>query len=236
MRPAALIFDVFGTLVDWRKSVAREAGKAFRAKGIGFDPHLFADDWRAEYDPSMAPIRAGQRDYVALDDLHLENLLTVLRRYGLDRRFDADECRALACAWERLDPWPDVVAGMAAIRQVALVATCSNGSVALMARLARHAGLHWDAILGAGIARNYKPDPSVYLAACAAFRLPPDQVMMVASHNSDLAAAKALGLQTAFICRATEHGPEQRSDLVPSGDWTIVATDLRDLAARISRF
>ncbi|MCB1368606.1 MAG: haloacid dehalogenase type II [Rhodobacteraceae bacterium] len=233
MRPAALIFDVFGTLVDWRGSVAREVGAAFRAKGIDADPHLFADHWRAEYDPSMAPVRAGRRDYVALDDLHLENLQTVLARLGLDHRFDAAECRALATAWERLDPWADVAAGLAAIRQEALVAPCSNGSVALMARLARHAGLHWDAILGAEIAHNYKPHPSVYQAACAALRLRPDQVMMVAAHNGDLEAAAALGLQTAFICRPVEHGAGQSSDLAPSGDWTLVADDLVDLAARL---
>lgn len=230
-RPKALIFDVFGTLTDWRSSIARAVAPTLT--GTGIDPFAFADAWRGEYDPAMKRVRDGNRGYVALDDLHLENLAIVLDRFGLSDRVDAPARAALNQAWRALDPWPDVPGGLRALRPHALLAPCSNGSIALMSRLARHADLTWDAILGADIARDYKPKPAVYLASCAAFDLPPAQVMMVAAHNGDLHAAHALGLQTAFIPRLTEHGPDQRTDLAPDGPWTTVATDLPDLAARL---
>jgi 2-haloacid dehalogenase len=233
--PRALIFDVFGTLVDWRSSIARAVDGAMAAKGIALDSARFATEWRAEYQPAMAPIRDGRRGYTALDVLHRENLEAVLGRHGLNERFSADEVATLARAWECLDPWPEVPAALSRLRQTALVAPCSNGSIALMAHLARHAGFHWDAILGAEIAQNYKPHPSVYRASCAALGLAPDQVMMVAAHNDDLAAAADQGLLTGFFPRPTEHGPGQTADLAATGAWTIVATDLADLADRLAR-
>lgn len=234
MRPKALIFDVFGTLVDWRGSVSRQLAPALDGKGIGLDPAGLADEWRAEYDPSMAPIRDGRRDYTALDLLHRENLEVVLARHGLTDRFSDAEKAHLARALERLDPWPDVVPGLSAMRKSALLAPCSNGSIALMVRLARHAGFSWDTVLGAELARNYKPHPSVYLASVAALGLQPHQVMMVAAHNGDLKAAAETGLQTAFVPRPAEHGPGQTTDLAASGDWTLVASDLADVADRIA--
>lgn len=235
MTPKALIFDVFGTLVDWRGSVAREVAGPLRDRGVDIDPAEFARLWRAEYDPSMAPIRDGRRPYTALDDLHFENLVTVLGRLGAADGFSESELRGLATAWERLDPWPDVPAGMAALRAAGfLVAPCSNGSIGLMARLARHAGFHWDAILGAEIARNYKPHPSVYLASAAALRLHPGEVIMVAAHNDDLAAAQDCGLLTGFFPRPAEYGPGQTTDLTPRTGWTVSARDLSDLAERLA--
>ncbi len=229
----AAIFDVFGTLVDWRRGIAEAAAPAFAARGIGLDPAAFADLWRAEYQPAMERVRSGARAYVALDALHRENLDRVLAAEGLSGRFD-DAARAdLARAWERLPPWPDTVAGLAAIRERAFVAPCSNGSIALMVRLARFAGLRWDAILGAEIARAYKPDPAVYRASAAALGLPPGEVMMVAAHNDDLAAARAAGFATGFVRRPAEHGPGQTGDLAPAADWDAVADDLPALAARI---
>jgi 2-haloacid dehalogenase len=219
----ALLFDVFGTCVDWRSAIARAVTKALP----GIDALAFADAWRGEYDPAMARIRAGDRGYVALDDLHRENLHRVAERFGV-RAPDA-----LAQAWERLDPWPDTVAGLHAIAARALIAPCSNGSIALMARLAKHALLPWHCILGADIARDYKPKPAVYLAACDALRLPPEAVMMVAAHNNDLAAARALGLKTAFVARPTEYGPNQTTDLVAEADWDIIAPDFLVLADRL---
>jgi len=235
MQVAALIFDVFGTLVDWRTSIARQVSAAFAAKGKSIDATGFADLWRAQYDPSMDPIRTGSRAYTALDDLHLESLATVLAAFGAAQFFTTCEQRELACAWERLDGWPDSVAGLSELRQVALLAPCSNGSIALISRLSRHAGFQWDCVLGADIARNYKPHPSVYIASCAALGLPPERVMMVACHNSDLAAAAALGLQTGFFPRLREHGLQQKTDLVATGDWTIIARDLADLAAILTK-
>ncbi len=222
--PQALIFDVFGTCVDWRSSVAREVAAVLP----GVDAIAFATAWRAEYDPAMARIRDGGRGYVALDDLHRENMHRVAAAFGVTAPDD------LAHAWERLDPWPDVVAGLTAMKRHHIIAPCSNGSIALMTRLARHAGLPWDCILGAEIARDYKPKPGVYLAACAALRLDPAQVMMVAAHNDDLLAARAAGLQTAFIPRPTEHGPGQTTDLAPSADWNVIAADFLDLAQRLA--
>jgi len=219
----ALIFDVFGTCVDWRSSVARAVSQALPQ----VDAWAFADAWRAEYQPAMARVRAGNRGYVALDDLHLENLYTVAARFGVQAP------DAMNAAWEQLDPWADVVGGLTALKARRIISPCSNGSIALMTRLARFGGLPWDCILGADIAQDYKPKPQVYLASCAALRLPPDQVMMVAAHNEDLQAARALGLRTGFVARPTEHGPAQTTDLGATGDWDIVARDFNDLAARL---
>ncbi|MDG4648051.1 haloacid dehalogenase type II [Roseibacterium sp. SDUM158017] len=220
----ALIFDVFGTCVDWRGSVAREVAAVLP----GVDATAFAVAWRAEYDPAMARVREGGRGYVPLDVLHLENLRRVAEAFGVTAP------DTLNAAWERLDPWPDVVPGLRALKAGRIVAPCSNGSIALMTRLAKYGALPWDCILGAEIARDYKPKPAVYLAACAALRLAPGEVMMVAAHNDDLAAARAAGLATAFVPRRAEHGPGQTTDLAPTADWDVVAEDFRDLARRLA--
>lgn len=225
----ALIFDVFGTIVDWRSSVAREATKVFDDRGIETDPFDFADYWRSRYDPAMEMVRNGNRGYVALDDIHLENLDATLAFFGLSGRFDEPARKDLNTAWEKLDPWPDAVAGLTALREHRIIAPCSNGSIALMTRLARYGSLPWDCILGADLARNYKPDPSVYAACCKALRLSADQVMMVAAHNSDLAAARESGLQTAFIPRPTEHGPGQSTDIEATSDWDVIAGGMDEL-------
>ena len=223
----AFIFDVFGTCVDWRTSVAREVAAVLP----GVDAIAFADAWRGEYQPAMERIRSGGRGYVALDDLHRENLDIVLDRFGVGADLDRD---ALNAAWEKLDPWPDVVAGLTALKQAAIIAPCSNGSIALMSRLAKYAGLPWDCILGADIAQDYKPKPRVYLASAAALRLNPGEVTMVAAHNGDLAAARAAGLKTAFVARPTEHGEAQTTDLAPTSDWDIIADDFEDLARQVA--
>ncbi|WP_416916116.1 MAG: haloacid dehalogenase type II [Roseicyclus sp.] len=224
MTPQALIFDVFGTCVDWRSSVAREVGAVLPR----VDATAFATLWRAEYDPAMARIRDGGRGYVPLDDLHRENLYKVAGDLGVTAP------DSLSHAWEKLDPWPDVVQGLLALKTRHIIAPCSNGSIALMTRLAKHAALPWDCILGADIAQDYKPKPGVYRASCAALRLPPEAVMMVAAHNDDLHAARAAGLQTAFVPRPTEHGERQTTDLVPDADWDVIATDFLDLARQLA--
>lgn len=228
----AAVFDVFGTVVDWRAGVAGEVAAQFRAKGLEDDAGAFADAWRGEYQPAMARVRSGARGYVPLDRLHRENLDIVLAARGLEAAFEPVERDALNHAWERLPPWPDSVAGVAAIREKAPVATCSNGSIALMVSLARFAGLSWDAILGAEIARGYKPDPKVYQASAAALGFAADEVLMVAAHNSDLAAARAAGLKTAFIPRPDEKGAG-RGETRAEADWDLIAEDLVDLARRI---
>ncbi len=226
----AFIFDVFGTLVDWRYSIARSAEETFSNKGIDIDATAFADYWRGQYDPAMARIRTGNRGYVALDVLHYENLVATLAHFDLAGHFSEPELWQFSSAWERLDPWPEVVDGLTHLKQRAIIAPCSNGSIALMTRLAKYGGLPWDCILGADIAGNYKPQPEVYQACCSALRLSPDQVMMVACHNKDLIAARAAGLQTGFIPRPTEHGPDQSIDLGPEADWEAVVDRISDLS------
>ncbi len=229
----AAIFDVFGTVVDWRRGVSEAVAPVIADAGLSLAPEDLADAWRAEYEPAMAPIRAGHRPYVALDILHRENLDRALGSVGGGSIPGAMRDR-LTTAWERLPPWPDSLEGLAAMRRAMIVAPCSNGSIALMTRLARFAGLPWDCILGAEIAQSYKPDPRVYLAACAALQLDPGHVVMVAAHNGDLAAARAVGLRTAFVPRPLEHGPGQTTDLAPEGDWDVVAPDLEALAGRLA--
>ena len=233
-RPRAFLFDVFGTLVDWRTSITNQMRLEFEKRNLAQDAHAFAVAWRAAYDPAMAPIRSGKRGYVALDELHRENLVATLEAFDIEQHFTSDDISKLARAWEKLDPWPDTVAGLSLLKTIAPIAPCSNGSIALMTHLARHAHLPWDCILGADIGRNYKPHPDCYLASCDALRLPPEKVMMVAAHNSDLEAAREVGLQTAFIARPNEHADPAKQELVPTQDWTAVAADLGDLANPLS--
>lgn len=220
-QPKAYIFDVFGTLTDWRTSIAREV----RAVFPDVDAEAFADAWRAEYQPAMERIRSGNRGYVPLDDIHSENLSVVMKLFNISALGEGEHAD-LARAWERLDTWPDVVPGLKALKEKAIIAPCSNGSISLMTHMGKHAGLPWDCILGADLAQDYKPKPEVYLSCCRALRLDPTEVMMVAAHNGDLHAAKALNLQTSFVLRAEEHGPDQTTDLAPDGDWTRVVDDL----------
>jgi len=220
----ALIFDVFGTLVDWRSGVARDVRAAFRD---AVDAEAFADAWRDEYQPAMQGVRAGRMPFSKLDVLHRRNLDRVLERYGLD----ADEAtRAqLNLAWHHLDAWPDVTPALARLRSGFLLAPCSNGNISLMVDLARRNGWHWDAILGAEHARDYKPKLEVYRAAADALDCAPHEVLMVAAHSSDLEAAARAGLRTAFIARPDEHGPG-RGEAAPTVPVDLSARDLRDLA------
>jgi 2-haloacid dehalogenase len=203
----AMVFDVFGTLVDWRRSIAREAEAALAPLGLHDDWGALADAWRAQYQPAMQEVRSGQRPFSKLDVLHRRNLDVVLTERGHAAAVDEATRVALNLAWHRLDAWPDVAPGLTRLRAAYRLAPCSNGNISLMVDLARRNGLVWDAILGAEIARDYKPQPRVYLAAAEAFDCAPHEVMMVAAHSSDLAAAAAVGLRTAFIARPDEHGP-----------------------------
>ena len=221
----ALLFDVFGTCVDWRTSVAREAA----ALGLPGEP--VADAWRARYQPQLETVRRGEREWVVLDVLHREALDDVLAELGLD--LDPPQRDALTLAWHRLDPWPDTVAGLTRLKRHYAIAPCSNGHIAQSVNLARHAGLPWDAILGAEIARAYKPDPVVYRASVAALGIEPGEAMMVAAHNADLAAAAECGLRTAFVPRPREHGPGQRSDLCAETEVDLEAGDFEALAAAL---
>ena len=210
----ALLFDVFGTCVDWRGSIERELARR------GLPPELAAA-WRGEYQPQLETVRCGARPWTDLDVLHREALDALLAERGLSVG-DPDE---LTRAWHRLDPWPDAVEGLTRLKRRFVIAPCSNGHIALLVNLAKHAGLPWDAILGAEIAHAYKPQPAAYLRSVEALGLAPGEVTMVAAHNDDLAAAAACGLRTAFVPRPTE-------DTAPTAEWDIVAADFLELAER----
>ena len=227
----ALLFDVFGTLVDWRSGVAREAEAVLKPRGYALDWPALADAWRGEYQGAMEEVRSGRIPFCKLDVLHRRNLDRILPRFGLGA-LGEEERRALNLAWHRLDAWPDVTAGLARLKRNYLLAPLSNGNVSIMVDLARRNDFPWDAILGAEFAGDYKPKPRVYLSAAEAFDLAPQDCMMVAAHSSDLAAAAALGLRTAHIARPNEAGPG-RGETAPTVAVDIAANSIEDLAAQL---
>jgi 2-haloacid dehalogenase len=227
----ALFFDVFGTLVDWRSGIARNVRRLLEPHGIAIDADAFADAWRGEYQGAMEDVRAGRLPFCKLDVLHRHNLDRILPRFGLDA-LDEDTRVALNLAWHHLPAWPEVPAALRRLRARFRLAPVSNGNISLMADLARDNSFHWDAILGAEIARDYKPKPAVYLAAAEAFDLAPAQCLMVAAHSSDLAAAAALGLATAHVARPREHGPHG-GETKPELAVDFAAADLAALATKL---
>jgi 2-haloacid dehalogenase len=228
----ALVFDVFGTCVDWRGTIAREAERWSRDHGRTIDGAGLADAWRAAYQPAMEEIRSGRRPFTSLDTLHRENLDRIASRFAL-AGLDEPTLERINRVWHRLDPWPDTVPGLRRLRSRFLLAPLSNGGVALLTRMAKRAGLPWDLILSGELFEGYKPEPKVYLGAARLLDLPPSRVMMVAAHNGDLAAASALGLRTAFVRRPTEYGPAQTTDLTPSQKWDYSADSMEALADRL---
>ena len=228
----ALTFDVFGTVVDWRSSIIREGEALGRRKDIKVDWAKFADAWRAGYEPAMARVRDGELPWTKLDDLHRANLDQLLVEFGIGG-FSEDEIDHLNRGWHRLDPWPDTVEGLNRLRRKYILATLSNGNVALLVNMAKRAGLPWDAILGPEVARHYKPQPEAYLSTADYLGLQPGQCMMVAAHNYDLVAASRLGFRTAFVARPTEYGPNQTKDLKAEYEFDIVAESFVDLADKL---
>jgi 2-haloacid dehalogenase len=228
----ALFFDVFGTLVDWRTCVAREAKSMLEPRGYALDWRAFADAWRDEYQGAMEEVRSGRIPFCKLDVLHRRNLDRILPRFNADALGEEDR-RNLNMAWHRLDAWPDVRSGLARLKRDHRLAPVSNGNVSLMVDLARRNAFPWDAVLGAEFAGDYKPKPRVYLAAAGAFDLEPRQCMMVAAHSSDLAAAAAAGLRTAHVARPNERGPG-RGEAAPSVPVDLAANSLDDLADRLA--
>lgn len=229
----ALVFDVFGTVVDWRTSIAREVDRLLNQSGrFAIDATAFADAWRALYAPTMQRVRSGELPWTPLDRLHRIMLDAVLRDAGIDTLTE-DEKRTLGCAWHRLDPWPDVVPALRRLKPAFVIAPLSNGNVSLMVNLARHAGLPWDCVLGAELVRHYKPDPEVYRSAGEFLDREPGEVMMVAAHLYDLRAAKAEGLRTAFVARPMELGPTGARDAEPDDSVDVSARDFEDLASQL---
>jgi 2-haloacid dehalogenase len=226
----ALLFDVFGTVVDWRSSIIAELTRFGADKGLDADWAQFTDDWRALYQPALEEVRSGRRAWTILDVLHRESLDTLLAKYKISGLAEADKDH-LNRVWHRLEPWPDVVEGLTRLKRRYIIGTLSNGNVGLLTRMAKHAGLPWDVVLGAETARAYKRLPQAYLASAALLNLEPGQVMLAAAHNDDLAAAAAQGLRTAFVARPTEYGPHQKADFKAERDWDVVADSFGGLAS-----
>ena len=233
----ALLFDVFGTVVDWRTSIGRDLTaygetQGFAGRGIACDWVAFVDDWRALYQPAMEEVRSGRRPWTILDTLHRESLDRLIEKHRLAGLTEA-EIDHINRAWHRLEPWPDVPAGLARLKQRFIIGPLSNGNVGLLVRMARHAGLPWDVVLSSETAHAYKPLPAAYLNSAAILNLAPRQVMLVAAHNSDLKAAAATGLRTGFVARPTEYGPHQSRDFKADGPWDVVCSSFGELAGQM---
>jgi 2-haloacid dehalogenase len=228
----ALVFDVFGTVVDWRSGVARDARTFLAQRGRSdVDTHAFADAWRRRYQPAMEEVRSGRRPFTRLDVLHRENLDALLAEHGIT----ADEAERdwLNRAWHRLDPWPDTIPGLIRLKARRFIAPLSNGNILLLANMAKRAGIPWDAILGAEPVQAYKPQPEAYTRTAEILGLKPAEVALVAAHNGDLAAARKAGLATAFVLRPAEHGPAQTTDTRAEAEWDVVAGSFEEVADRL---
>src|SRR5215471_6669721 len=229
----ALAFDVFGTVVDYRGTILGEGERLNRAKGLSVDWGRFADAWRARYRPSMDRVMRGELPWTPLDTLHRLSLNDLLNEFHLGDCLSQEEQDHLNQVWHRLLPWPDAIPGLTHLRKRYILATLSNGNMALLVNMARYSGLPWDCILSAELVQAYKPDPRVYQMAIRLLGLQSHEVMMVAAHQADLRAAQAQGMQAAFVPRPLEHGPHHVSDLTPDPAFQIVATDFMDLAQQL---
>lgn len=228
----ALTFDVFGTVVDYRTTIVREGERLSEAKGFEVDWAAFADAWRGSYRPAMDRVMRGEQAWTSVDALHREALEELLEEFGV-RGLSETEKDHLNGVWHRLEPWGDSVVGLDRLKTRFMLATLSNGNVRLLVDMAKNAGLPWDLIFSAELARAYKPDPKVYQMALDLLMLRPDEVMMVAAHQNDLRAAQELGLRAAFVMRPLEHGPQAVPDLTADASFDVVANDLVDLARQL---
>jgi 2-haloacid dehalogenase len=228
----AILFDTFGTVVDWRGSLIAELTAFGAARGIAADWAGLVDAWRAAYAPSMDRVRRGELPWTKLDDLHRMSLDRLVAEFGIAGLTEVDRDH-INRGWHRLKPWPDAVPGLVRLKARYTIGPLSNGNVALLLNMAKAAGIPWDMICAAELFRHYKPDPETYLGAAALLGLAPGEVMMAAAHNGDLHAARACGLRTAFFPRPTEYGPLQNRDFAAEEAWDVVAADIEDLAARM---
>ena len=229
----ALIFDVFGTVVDWRTSLIADFTKWSETRGVKADWTALVDGWRAVYSASMDEVRKHpERGYMILDTLHRQSLEKLVAQLGITGLTDAD-LHHLTMGWHRLHGWPDSAAGLTRLKTKFIISPLSNGNVALLTEMAKFAGLPWDLIMSAELFQHYKPDPETYLGAAKLLSLKPEQVMMVAAHNGDLRAAQKNGLKTAFVARPTEYGPLQKKDFQADGEWDIVAKDFGGIAEKL---
>ena len=228
----ALSFDVFGTVVDWRGSITREARRLGKELGLHADWGAFADAWRAGYRPAMDDVRSGRLPWTNIDGLHRRILERILDESGL-HMLSEPERDHLNRAWHRLAPWPDAVRGLKRLKKGYIITTLSNGNISLLTNMAKHAGLPWDCVLSAELFHHYKPDAEAYLGAAAMLDLEPHEVLMVAAHKDDLRAAQATGMRTAFVQRPMEFGDAAKKDVKPEKDFDVNAKDFIDLADKL---
>lgn len=233
MNVKALAFDVFGTVVDWRTSIAREGEILGARKGIKAEWSAFADAWRAGYQPAMQRVRAGELKWTNIDVLHRMILDSLLEKFSL-KGLSEGELQDLNRVWHRLSPWPDAVGGLNRLRSRYVLATLSNGNVSLLVNMAKNAGLPWDCVLSGELFNHYKPDPEVYQGAARILGLEPGEVMMVAAHPYDLQAAAKQGLKTAYVPRPLEHGPGGKQQSAEGMKFDVTARDFVELAAKLS--
>ena len=238
LKVKALLFDVFGTVVDWRTGIAREVESIAKKNDISLDPFDFADAWRAEYQPAMEEIRKGRRSFTILDILHMENLKKIAPKFNLHNLSD-DDFEFLVTAWHRLPGWPDSSDGLSLLKKKYILATQSNGNIALIVNMAKFSNLNWDVILGAEVTGHYKPEPEAYLKACNALNFKTEECLMVAAHEDDLRSARQQGMKTAYVHRPFEYGKDKLFDIAEVNDykgdrkWDIVSRDLNDLAKQL---
>ena len=225
----AVVFDTFGTVVDWRSSITKDFRAFGKQKAIDIPWEAFVDEWKTAYKPGMDAVRGGVWPWTKVGKIYRSKLEAILPKYGIDTLTE-DEKSYLNHAWHRLNPWPDSVAGLTRLKKRYVISTLSNADVDCLVDMAKNAGLPWDVILCAEIFRHYKPDPEVYQGAIALLNLRPHEIMLVAAHNYDLRAARSHGMRTGFVLRATEYGPNQETDLKAEEDWDIVASDFFGLA------
>jgi len=231
-QPVAIVFDTFGSVVDWRGSLIADLTAFGKQRGITADWPALVDAWRAAYHPSMDRVRKGLEPWTKLDGLHRASLDRLVAEFGIKGLTEQDLVH-INLGWHRLNGWPDSVAGLTRLKTRFVIGPLSNGNVSLLTYMAKHAGLPWDMVFGSDLFGHFKPDPETYLGVAKMMDLAPDQVMMAAAHNGDLAAARKNGLMTAFWPRPTEYGPHQKRDYTAEQDWDIVARDIEDLATQL---
>ena len=234
----ALLFDVFGTVVDWRTGIANEVKLIANKYDIKINAYEFADSWRAEYQPAMEEIRKGRRSFTILDILHMENLKKIAPKFNMHNLSD-DDFEFLVTAWHRLPGWPDSSDGLNLLKKKYILASQSNGNIALIVNMAKFSNLNWDVVLGAEVIGHYKPEPNAYLKACNALKLKTEECLMVAAHENDLQAAKQQGMKTAYVHRPFEYGRDKLFDITEVNDykddreWDVVSKDLKHLAEQL---
>ena len=231
-QPVAIVFDTFGTVVDWRGSLIADLTAFGQKRGVAADWPALVDAWRASYHPSMDRVRKGQQPWTKLDGLHRASLDTLVAEFGIKGLTEQD-LEHINLGWHRLNGWPDSVPGLTRLKTRFVIGPLSNGNVSLLTYMAKHAGLPWDMVFGSDLFGHFKPDPETYLGVAKLMDLAPEQVMMAAAHNGDLASARKCGLMTAFFPRPNEYGPHQKRDYAAEQDWDIVARDIEDLATRL---